>query len=96
MEVEATLHSMSNGVEKDAPSPILEQDKSGGISLSDLLAQHKELLQGLNNVKAQREATAQRLKDLETTEQRTLGALITNEQWIMKINPNALQEAEGR
>lgn len=95
MEAEATVRTMSNGVEKSAPVPSGDQERPSAISLSDLLDQHKELLQGLNTIKAQREATAQRLKDLETAEQRTLGALIANEQWITKIDPNALQQAAG-
>jgi hypothetical protein len=88
---------MSNGVEKDAPAAILEHEKPTSIGLSELLEQHKEMLQGLNSLKARREATAQLLKDLETSEHRTEGAVITLEGQIRSIDPSALQpQAAGR
>jgi len=93
MEAEATVHTMTNGVEKDAPS--FEPAKEDTIALAKLIDKREKMVQGLNSVRAQREATQQRLKDLETSVSRTEGAVYALESLITEIDPELLQRMAG-
>lgn len=97
MEQEAIAHELSNGIEKHAPTPDVEavKAKPASLALSALVEKREKMLQGLNSVKSQREAVAQRLKELETSVSRTEGALFTLEQLIVEIDPALLQQMQG-
>jgi len=101
MEQEAIAHELSNGIEKmgslGAPAPGVEavKAKPDSLVLSALVEKREKMLQGLNSVKSQREAVAQRLKELETSVSRTEGAFYTLEQLIGEIDPALLQQLQG-
>jgi hypothetical protein len=99
------INGAMNGMEKgvlplpDGAAPAkgdgAEPPKQPTIALQNLMEKREKMMQGLNSVKAQREAIQERLKELETSVSRTEGALYTLETLIQELDPQALQQPQG-
>lgn len=94
MEREAISYETGNGVEKTLPAPEVETGKADHITVSKLVEKRKEMLQGLNSIKAEQEATKDRLRDLDISRGRTEGALITLTGLIADIDPSVAQQLQ--
>ena len=98
MESEATIPVMTNGVEKTAPLPESVTPlptKTDSVGLGNLMEKREKMIQGLNSVKAQREALQARLKEMDLSISRTEGAIYGYETLIYEIDPSVLQQAQG-
>ena len=99
MEMQEQLEESQNGVEKHAPAPALDKGPSRPerkpVEAETLLAKRMDMVNGLNHAKAQREAVAEQLRQIEETVHHQEGAVMMLNELIQAIDPTLLQPQMG-
>jgi len=89
---EVIAQGLQNGVEKSAVMPQVVQPKQTSVQVQSLLDKRMEMLNALNGAKADRDAVAERLGELEKGVNRQEGAVLMLNQLIQESDPELFQK----
>ena len=90
METQELISNNHRVVNETIP-PMNSQPQQASMPLDSIKERREKMIQGLNSVKAERDAIEQRLKDLETSVSRTEGAVIALNNLIAELDPEEAQ-----